>query len=482
MTVDPFASATDMLDALRARTVSARELVDAHIARIERYDGAVNAVVIRDFDRARRQAAEADAARARGDQRPLLGLPITIKDCMHVAGLPTTAGVRHRADAVATADSPVVASLRAAGAVVLGKTNTAPYAGDTQSWNDLFGRTNNPWNPERTPGGSSGGSAAALAAGLTPLDVGSDLAGSIRQPAAFCGVYGHKPSETAVPRSGHVPGSDLPNTGTCMDVQGPMARSATDLRRALDLLVGPEIGEETAWRITLPPPRHDRLGDFRVAFLPNPPWLTVDDDIRAALERLAARLAGLGAVVAVTQPAGLDDLRDHHRTFLRLFYAMTAHGSMEERAATAERLRERGTDEAATQAAAILAPTSAYLKWCDRREEYRQSFRDFFRDWDVLITPNHCVNAFPHDPRPVGERDLVVNGRSVDAAVETVFPALASLGGQPATAFPVGLDRDGLPIGLQAIGPYLEDHTPLRFVELLAAEQPGFQPPPGYAD
>ncbi|MEV4211206.1 amidase family protein [Micromonospora sp. NPDC049662] len=470
-----------MADALRRGTVSARELVEMHIARVRRYDEAINAVVVRDFARATRHAADADAARARGDQRPFLGVPVTIKDCMHVAGLPTTSGLPKRATAIAATDSPVVASLKAAGMVVLGKTNTAPYAGDTQSWNALFGRTNNPWSLDRTPGGSSGGSAAAVAAGMTPLDIGSDLAGSIRQPAAFCGVYGHKPSETAVPRAGHVPGSLLPNTATCMDVQGPIARSATDLRRVVDILAGPEIGEDVAWRIALPSPRHDELRAFRVAILPTPGWLEVDHDIQAAIENLARTLSRLGAVVAMAQPEGVGDLREHHLTFLKILYAITAHGSTEERVEAAARLRDRGTDEAAAQAEALLAPASVYIKWCDDRETIRQSFRHFFRHWDVLLTPAHCVNAFPHDERPVGERDLTVNGRTVDAAVETVFPALASLGGQPATVFTAAISRAGLPIGLQAIGPYLEDHTPLRMVEMLADELGSFQPPPGYS-
>jgi amidase len=481
VSVWPFSSASELLAALRQRKASASELTELYIGRIERHDQVVNAVVIRDFERARRQAAAADAARGRGEELPLLGLPMTVKDCMHVTGLATTSGVVGRADAIADRDSPVVASVRAAGAVILGKTNVPPYAGDVQSWNELFGRTSNPWDPERTPGGSSGGSAAALAAGLTALELGSDLSGSIRQPAAFCGVYGHKPSETAVPRTGHVPGSMLPNAATCMDVQGPLARSATDLALALDLLVGPDVGEDVAWRIVLPPPRCGALRDFRVAVLPSPDWLVIDDEIRAAVEQLAGDLAVAGAKVAVAQPEAFGDLRQHHRVFLRLFHAMIAHGTAQERLEQAGRLRERGGEDALAHADGLLASASEYIKWCDERERFRESCRSFFLDWDVLIAPNHCVNAFRHDERPPGERDLLVNGLTIDAAVELVHPALASLSGLPATAFPRGLSGAGLPIGLQAIGPYLEDRTPIRFAELVAEAFGGFAEPPGFA-
>jgi amidase len=409
-TIGPFSAAVDLLAALRRREVSSAELTDACIERIARHDDALNAVVVRDFERARNAAVAADRARALGSDTPLLGLPMTIKDCMHIAGLPTTSGVAKYADVVAGQDSPVVASVRAAGAVLLGKTNTPPYAGDVQTDNPLFGRTNNPWNLERTPGGSSGGSAAAVAVGLTGLDIGSDLVGSIRQPAAFCGVYGHKPSETAIPRTGHVPGGMLPNTATCMDVQGPLARSADDLALALDVLAGPDIGEDVAWRIALPPPRHDTLCEFRVALLPNPDWLPVSDDILAALDRLAGALAAAGATVATAQPAAFGDLREHHRTYVRLMYAMISHGSPGERAAAADTLRRRGRLNDAAHADGLLATASDYLGWCDDRERFRQSGREFFRDHDILLAPNHCVNAFPHDRRPPEERDLDING------------------------------------------------------------------------
>jgi amidase len=478
--MNPFASAVDMLAALRGGEVSSAELVERHIARIERYDEKVNAVVVRDFDRARRQAATTDSARSRGEDRPLLGLPMTVKDCLHVAGLPTTGGVVERANAVAGQDSVVVSRVRAAGAVIMGKTNVPPYAADVQSWNPLFGRTSNPWHPGRTPGGSSGGAAAAVAAGLTALELGGDLAGSIRQPAAFCGVYGHKPSESAVPRSGHFPAGPLPNPAIGMGVQGPLARSAADLALAMTVIAGPEPGESAGWQISLPPARHARLRDFRVAFLPCPDWLPVDDEILAAADHLADALAAAGATVAVRQPACLDDFHSYHGTYLRLFHAITATEPRARRPWLARCLRAAGDEHAIAHADALLGTADDYIGWCAAREGYRASFAEFFRDWDVLIAPNHCVNAFPHDPRPHHERDLLINGSLVGPQVEMVHPGLANLSGHPATAFPAGTSREGLPIGLQAIGPYLGDRTSIEFAGLVAGLVDGFRPPPGY--
>src|SRR3989475_487041 len=240
--LDPFTTAGGMLRALAGRQVSAVELLELHVVRIARHDGTLNAIVTRDFERARRQAEAADTARARGEEGPLLGLPMTLKESINVTGLRTTVGVPEWSRFVSDHDAPATTRVRKAGAVVVGKTNVPPVLADWQADNPIFGRTVNPWDPARTPGGSTGGGAAALAAGLTPLEVGSDIGGSIRVPAAFCGVYGHKPSETALPRSGQFPYPPMPNAAVAMGVQGPLARSAEDLELALDVLAGPDTG------------------------------------------------------------------------------------------------------------------------------------------------------------------------------------------------------------------------------------------------
>ena len=427
---------------------------------------------------------QADAARAQGEDRPLLGLPLTIKDCIYTEGLPTTGGVPERAEAISEADAPVAARVRAAGGVIMGKTNVPPYAADYQSANPLFGRSNNPWNLQHTPGGSTGGGAAAVAAGLTPLEFGGDFAGSIRVPAAFCGIYGHKPSETAIPRRGHFPGPNSPNAVTAMAVQGPLARSAEDLELAFDVVAGPDLGEDVAWRLQILPARHERLTDYRVAILPPIEWLPVDADIIAALGKLATQLGRVGASVREVQPEALGDVRDYYRTYLSIMVAMGTTGRPRaECHEEAEAIRRR-TDafDALARADGLQASASDYIIWFGRRESYRAAFQAFFEGWDILLSPANIVNAFPHTDAPYDERWLDVNGKAVRYDCQMVYPSLCNLSGYPGTAFPVGLTQSGLPIGLQAIGPYLEDRTPIRFAALVAQEFGGLGRPPGYVE
>ena len=485
--VDAFSSATSLVAALRSGTIGARELTELYIRRIERHDPALNAVVVRDYTRAREQAMEAEHARARGEHRALLGLPITLKESINVTGLQTTCGVPEWKGYVSQHDAPVTTRTRAAGAVLLGKTNVPPMLADWQSANPIFGRTNNPWDLGRTPGGSSGGSAAAIAAGLSALEVGSDIGGSIRVPAAFCGIYGHRPSETLLPRSGQFPMPPLPNPAVVMGVQGPLARSAEDLELALSVLAGPEVGEDVAWKVTLPAARRERLADFRVAVLPPIPWLPVDEQITAALSDLTGRLTKMGAVVKEIQPDGLGDHREYHGFYRTLLSAVTgARVDAETRRQRIATFRAAGDDLSLGAARGLEGTAGDYLLWNGRREQHRAAWRAFFREWDVLLAPAINVLAYPHIERawPADNSDLLltftVNGRSVPYLHGLCYPALSTVPGQPATAFPVGLSREGLPIGLQAIGPYLEDLTPIRFTALLAREIGGYRKPSGY--
>jgi len=481
--LDAFAPAAEMLEWLRERRVSAEELLDLHLERIGRFNPTLNAIVSANFGNARLAAKAADAARGRGEDGALLGLPLTIKDCIDVAGLPSTAGMPDRAAHRAEADSVLTRRVRAAGAAIMGKTNIPPMAGDWQANNPVFGRTNNPWDLERTPGGSTGGGAAALAAGLTPLEFGSDIGGSIRVPAAFCGVYGHRPSETALARSGHYPGSPLPNWATVMGVQGPLARSAEDLELAFDVVSGPEIGEDAAWRLEIPPARRERLAEFRVAVLPRIPWAPLDDEIAAAQQQLADRLAAVGATVKEALPPELADLREHHRVYLGLLAVMISAGMPEDVRQGAAAALQAGDEFDAAEGQGFVATAQQYFRWHGEREGFRAAFRAFFRDWDVLLAPITMTPPFPHvDPEiPFGERTVHVSGKPEKYRLNVVYPSLTILCGQPATAFPVGLTTGGLPIGLQAIGPYLEDYTPIRFAGLVGREFGGFQRPPGYA-
>jgi amidase len=476
-----FSSAADMLNALRNKDVSARELLELHLQRIERHNSALHAIATVDVAGARRAAELADKQRARGDDRPLLGLPLTIKDCIYVKGFPATGGLVERRDAVSEEDASPVARIREAGGVIMATTNVPPYASDWQSDNPLFGRSGNPWDLGRTPGGSTGGGAAAVAAGLTPLELGGDFVGSIRIPAAFCGIYGHKPSWSVLPGTGHFPFPLVPNPAAPFAVIGPLARSAGDLELSLKIIAGPEIGEEPAWSIRLPPPRHEALADFRVAVMPPIDWLPVDGDILAALDRVTAMLKQVGATVKVAQPELFGDIRDHHRLYESMAAAMTSgRRSKEMRRAEAAELRSSTDEFQEARADGLELAAQDFVLMHYRRERYRASYREFFRDWDVLLAPANIVNAFPHTDAPMVERTLLVGGAPVPYGRQSVYAGLANLAGQPATAFPAGFTSAGLPIGLQAIGPYLEDLTPIRFSGRLADEFGGFVPPPSY--
>ena len=479
--VDGFTSATEMLRALRSKQVSAVELLDLHLKRIEQYNGPLNAVVIKDYDRAHESAVAADTARARGEDGKLLGLPLTIKDAIDVQGLPTTCGVPERAQTYPEHDARLVASVRAAGAVIMGKTNVPPNAADWQTDNPLFGRTGNPWNLDRVPGGSSGGAAAAVGAGLTPLEFGSDIGGSIRYPAAWCGIYGHRPSSTAIPDSGHFPGSPLPNPTLQLNTLGPLARTAEDLALGVDVVAGPDIGEEVAWRLELPAPRHERLSDFRVAIFPGAAWRPVSSEVTGAIEKLAAALRKAGVHVAEAQPDGFGDGRDHNEVFVSI--AAAIQGSRlphEERQARIEILRASADPFAELRAHHLEASAAEYMALHDRREQYRARWRGFFRDWDILLSPIVIVPAPPHTTVPPDARVVDIDGQTISFRIQMAYSGLSIMSGVPATSLPIGMSRDGLPVSIQAIGPYLEDYTPIRFAGLVGQEIGGYERPPGY--
>lgn len=481
VSIDPFASATDLVRALRDKQVKSVELLDLYLARIAEHDPAVNAVVERDFERARASAEAADAASARGERRPLQGLPMTIKESFNVSGLRTTCGLAEWRDSRVDFDAPITRKIRDAGAVLMGKTNVPPNLADWQSENVNYGRTNNPWDLGRTPGGSSGGSAAALAAGMTALEFGSDIGGSIRVPAAFCGVYGHRPSDSALPRSGQFPVAPMPNSATAMGVTGPLARSAVDLELLFDIAKGPDTGEDVAWRLEIPDARKETFAGLRVAVLPPVDWLPVDAEIVAALDRLANALGKAGATVKQAQPEALTDSRGHHIKYMTLLNAMmTVRVPREQRERMASEAASGDELTAAARAGSVL-DAAGYITLFMQREQERESFRAFFRDWDILLAPTINNPAFEHHGLGnMADWTVEVNGQTMPYAWQVYYPGVATFSGQPATAFPVGLTRAGLPIGLQAIGPYLEDRTPLRFAQNVEREFGGFQRPVGY--
>lgn len=485
MSIDHFSSATDMLSALQARQVSSRELVDMQIERIERFDGKLNSIPVQTFDRARENAAAADKRLASGEKAALLGLPMTLKESSLTAGLPQTAGIEAFKGYLPEHDGRIASEIFEAGACLLGKTNIPVALADWQADSPVYGRTNNPWDVSRTPGGSTGGGGAALAAGLTPLEVGSDIGGSIRVPAAFCGVYGHRPSETAIPRSGCFPMADLPNPAFLMGVQGPLARSAVDLELLFDVIAGPEPGEDVAWQLHLPPARHERLADFRVAVLPSVLGVNPASQVHARLEELVGLLAREGASVSEALPE--VDMQSYYEDYLRMLTVMTSQGeALDARRVQAAGIRARGGNPAEiarnnAQAEGFEMGAQEYLLMVARRESARVAWQRFFTAYDVVIAPMCLDAAFPHQDEPgMANRELIVDNEAVPYINNILFPMVAIFPGLPSTAFPAGLNSDGLPIGLQAIGPNLEDRTTLRFAQLLEQAWHRFTPPKGY--
>jgi amidase len=439
------AGAGEMAAALADREVSALELFDAAVERIERLDGAINAVVVRDFDRARDAAVAADAALERGERRPLLGVPMTVKEAFNVAGLPTTWGSELFSDWIAPADADAVARLKAAGAVILGKTNVPPFLADWQSANPVYGRTNHPLDATRTPGGSSGGAAAALASGMVPLEFGSDIGGSIRVPSAFCGTYGHKPSYGLVSQRGHAP-PGLDGAPPPLNVVGPMARNVDDLLLALGVTAGPPEEEAVGYRLGLPGPRHERLADFRILMVETHPVAKVEGEVRAAVAALAGRLEKAGAKVA-RRSDRLPDLEAAHVLYRSILTTVMSRG-----APTPENLMD----------------AHAYMTALDAQVAVRRQWRALFGDFDVVIAPVMGVVAFEHKEGDFADLTHVIDGEVTPYVAQVAWPGMASLANLPATAVPIGVTRAGLPIGAQIIGPYLEDRTTLGLAALIA--------------
>ena len=468
---------------LAARRISSTELVEQSIARIEALDGRINAVVSRDFARARGAAKEADAALSRGERRPLLGLPVTVKESLNVAGLPTTWGMPAGKAWRPSEDAVVVSRLKAAGAVILGKTNVPFGLADWQTYNSIYGTTNNPWDLTRTPGGSSGGSAAAVAAGYVALEVGSDLAGSLRCPAHFCGVYCHKPSYGLVPGRGHTPPNAEPlqvdATGELAAV-GPIARNAADLALALNVLAGPDERESIAYRLALPPARHDNLKGYRVLLLDTHPLEPTSQTIRAALDRLADRLVKVGASIKRSSPL-LPDLAEASRIYQRLFSpAMTSRMPPEFYRQMETIVASLSASDDSLTALYLRGTLASYRDWLGAnfaRARLRKQWQALFREWDVVLCPPMPTPAFPHDHRPAQARLIDIDGRQYPYGDMSVWPSLATGPGLPATVAPIDRSESGLPIGVQIIGPYLEDRTTMNFAQLMEREFGGFVPP-----
>jgi amidase len=446
--------------------------------RIERYRPELNPFTYVLKDQAVEQASMLDDELFRGRVRgPLHGVPVHVKESFAVAGRPCTWGLPALRDARAAANSDVVDRLLGAGAVLVGATNVPVMLADIQTFNAIHGATNNPWNVQLTPGGSSGGSAAALAAGLGYLSVGSDLGGSLRLPAHFCGIHAHKPTLDLVSAIGHAPGGHRVPQGftDLLSVAGPMARSAEDLELALGVLGGPGKPESTAWAWKPPVPRATRLGNFRVGFMLDDALAPVASDIALVLAEAIACIERSGAKVTRGWPRGFDAARMID-TFLYLMRAyMHAAAAPEQQAADRASL----AGQTNSMARAILGTYADWHQMNLERLRFRAMWQRYFEDVDVFVMPVAFTAAFPHDHRKTAREIVTPEGpRRYWDLMNWIVPA--TLSGCPATAVPVGRTADGRPVGLQVMGPMWEDSTPLRFAALLARECGDFVAPPGY--
>jgi amidase len=451
--------ATEAAAMLAGKEVSARELTEALLAWIEAANPGLGAVVALRAEEALVEAAAADQATARGGVLgPLHGVPMTVKDAFDVAGLPTTWGNPAFAGHRAGSDATVVRRLRRAGAIVVGKTNVAYMLGDFgQTANPLHGVTANPWDRARTPGGSSGGAAVAVAAGMSFLEYGSDLVGSIRLPASYCGVYGLRPSVASVPLTGFQPPGPpaAPSDMTYLSAVGPLGRSAGDLRTALQVTAGPEAPAARAWRWALARPRHRRLEDVRVGVVLDHGQAPVSGEVGAVLSDAVDALARAGATVAAGWPEGVDPVAqaESFGFQVRLFFAY----------------QEPGDD---------LPPFAEVVDQERRRMAARAAWGRYFQDVDVFLCPASFTTAFPHDPRPFQDRTIATPEGERPYADQVFWVAQPALPGLPAVAAPVGRSAAGLPVGAQVVGPLHEDDTAITVAELLAEVAGGYQPPP----
>jgi amidase len=470
-----FKSASELVAMLRDRRISPAELFDEYQTRIARYNERLNAIIW--------HAPEAtDQARRANLASPLAGLPMTVKEAYDLTGSPTTWGIPELAGNIARTDAVAVGRLKRAGAVIFGKTNVPLNLADHQSYNDIYGTTNNPWDLSRTPGGSSGGSAAALAAGLTALEMGSDIGGSIRVPAHFCGVFGHKPTYGLVPTRGHSP---VPESLSEPDIAvvGPLARSAADLELALDIVAGPDrLDPGLCYEL----PRLDGRGlrDLRVAVWANDDVAPVSRDCEAAVRKVAAAFRDAGAVVDDTArpdfAAGFA-----WQTYLSLLMSFMGGTSPDPLYAEyAARAAELAPDDQSPPAMVLRAQTISHHDWLKMhfaRDHMRWAWRRFFDEYDLVLAPVATTAAFPHDHSPQDARTLDIDGVPRSYMEILFWAGLFGVAHLPSTVIPTGPNAAGLPVGVQIVGPAWGDRITIGAARLLEAEGFAFQPPPAYA-
>ena len=487
-----FKSAVELAQMIRDRQLSAVELLDAHLQQITQHNSKLNAICTLDEENARICAKQADKALAKGEYWGALhGIPVTIKDIFETVRLRTTAGYIPLKDYVPSQDATAVARLKAAGAIVLGKTNMAELAGDYQSTNSLFLRVNNPWNVEYTAGGSSGGSAAAVAAGLSPLDIGNDIAGSVRQPAHFCGVYGLKPTDRRISTAGMIP--EVPGMPYClrqMMTVGCFARSLEDLRLCFSLIAGADPRRPDVPPVPLDTPSGKSLQDLRIAWTEQWAEVPVVSDICTAIQQVIETLTQSGVQVHQWLPEGFDlsailNLYSRMAAYINRYaqpvdrYNFQRSLKLIVRTATQgdKKLRELG--DFSRVLPELLNPSlKGYFEALTERDRFITQLDTALETWDVWLTPVAATPAFTHRP---AWSAIEVNDRSYPHGVANGAYAMPfNLSGHPAVVIPIGQTKDGLPIGMQIIGRRWKEMELLAIAQQIDTVIGGFRSPSGY--
>ncbi len=467
---------------IRSKKIGCVELLDLYLARVAHRNPGLNAIVVLDSKRARAQARKADRAAANGNWLgPLHGVPMTVKESFDLAGLPTTWGRADMKGNIAQRNALAVQRLIGAGAIVFGKTNVPVMLADWQTFNPVYGTTNNPWDLACGPGGSSGGAAAALAAGLTGLELGSDIGASIRNPAHYCGVFGHKPTFTLCPSHGH---NLPPNLGVKdMMVIGPLARSADDLEIALKLIAQPDERDARGLKIALARPKAE-IRKLKVAVLTSAATAEVDDSVQSAVHAAAMAFSKRGAKVSLTARPDFD-LHDAHRTFIHLLRGATSSALSDEQFARqielAGKLAPGDDGYTAWLLRANTMPLREWHIWHEKREQIRLTWAAFFRDWDLLLCPAAATAAFAHNQKGERwERMVMVNGKPQPSTTQLFWAGFPGMAGLPSTVAPAGFTREGLPIGVQIVGPQYGDLATIAAARFLERDFQPFVAPKGY--
>jgi len=473
-----FLSATDLARKIRQREISCEELLNHYLDRVDRYNGELNAIVVQARDEALAQAKVADAAVARGAEiGPLHGVPMTIKESYNLKGTPTTWGNPAWKNNIAAEDAEPVKKLKAAGAVIFGKTNVPLALADFQSYNEIYGTTNNPFDHARIPGGSSGGSAAALAAGLTGIETGSDIGGSIRNPAHFCGVFGHKPTWSLLGMRGHSPPGDIRGMPD-ISVIGPLARSAADLEIAVKTMAGPNEIQARGYTLNLPTLNGRGLKDLKIAVWVEDDMCAVSAETKARVEGVAQACQDAGATLDYAARPDFDSAHSHS-IYERLLQATMAARMPDEEYESLKRYLST-LDPNDNSRSAQVASFKDWKQSNEAREHLRWKWHRFFADYDVLLTPMMPTPAFLHDHRKLGDRTIMVDNREIPYFDQVFWAGLTGVSFLPSTVIPTGLNTQGLPIGIQIVGPEYADLVTIAVASQLEAMGFQFTPPPAY--